>query len=114
MDCPFCQSGYATASGLIVHLESGSCPSTVDRHRLNAAILRLDRNHRITKPQLTLGPYEVKFREATEVAWNGYAFECYLCPREFGNLYSLNRHLSSPGMETSSLSLFLESKLMRV
>lgn len=32
----------------------------------------------------------------TTNAWNGYAFQCFLCQREFDQLHSLNQHLQSP------------------
>ncbi|CAG8978481.1 hypothetical protein HYALB_00005056 [Hymenoscyphus albidus] len=99
--CPFCTCNYATASGLIIHLESGACASTVNRQRVNASIRRIDRTYRITKPQLglRLGPYGVKRGQASEVAWNGKAYGCYLCPRGFATLFSLNRHLGSVAHE---------------
>lgn len=33
---------------------------------------------------------------ATNRSWNGVAFECPLCDREFTHLSQLNQHLSSP------------------
>ena len=33
---------------------------------------------------------------ATERAWNGLYYECYLCHRTFGSLDALNQHLDSP------------------
>jgi DNA-directed RNA polymerase subunit RPC12/RpoP len=34
--------------------------------------------------------------EASDQAWNGYAYECLLCQREFRTLQALNSHLNSP------------------
>jgi len=33
---------------------------------------------------------------ATERAWNGYGYECYLCARQFPTLRRLNSHIESP------------------
>ncbi|PVH73861.1 hypothetical protein DL98DRAFT_395894, partial [Cadophora sp. DSE1049] len=33
---------------------------------------------------------------ATERSWNGQAYACYLCTRQFATLRSLNSHISSP------------------
>ncbi|TVY34469.1 Zinc finger protein [Lachnellula subtilissima] len=97
MACPFCKSPFANASGVIIHLEAGRCPSGFDRHRINEAIRKLDRNNVITKPMIELPGYGGRVETiATDMAWNGSGFECYLCRREFGSLYGLNNHLKSP------------------
>ena len=36
---------------------------------------------------------------ATERAWNGLHYECYLCHRTFASLPALNQHLNSPRHE---------------
>jgi len=33
---------------------------------------------------------------ASEQAWNGMAYECYICHRTFLSLDALNKHLASP------------------
>ncbi|KAI0087482.1 hypothetical protein BDY19DRAFT_892782, partial [Irpex rosettiformis] len=33
---------------------------------------------------------------ATERAWNGHRYECFVCHKEFGALSALNDHLNSP------------------
>lgn len=101
MPCPFCKQTYATASGVTIHLESGTCSSGMNRQKINAAIQSLDRNHIITNRQITMPGYENSNTKtiATERAWNGYAYECYLCHREFNQLNGLNQHLSSPAHE---------------
>lgn len=84
------------ASGVIIHLESGRCTASgLNRSKINAAIAQLDRNHVITKPMITMPGYGGEML-ASEISWNGYHYECYLCHREFGNLQSLNQHLNSP------------------
>ncbi|TVY83704.1 hypothetical protein LSUE1_G001131 [Lachnellula suecica] len=96
MACPFCKGKYATASGVVIHLESGRCSSGLDRHKINEAIRKLDRNNVITKPMLTMPGYGQPETIATNRAWNGRGYECYLCPKEFGTLQGLNAHLKSP------------------
>lgn len=38
--------------------------------------------------------------EASDRAWNGAAYECYLCHRAFNLLAGLNQHLNSPKRES--------------
>ncbi|KAA8576012.1 hypothetical protein EYC84_006175 [Monilinia fructicola] len=52
LECPFCPTQYPTASALIIHLESGTCSSGLNRRRINAEIRRLDPNHVITTRQI--------------------------------------------------------------
>ncbi|TVY89591.1 Zinc finger protein [Lachnellula willkommii] len=98
MPCPFCKSTFANASGVIIHLEAGRCSSGFDRHRINEAIRKLDRNNVITRPMIEMPGYGGGRVEtiATGRAWNGYGYECYLCEREFNSLNGLNNHLKSP------------------
>jgi hypothetical protein len=58
---------------------------------------QMDKNHVITKPLLTMPGYEsASNMMATDQAWNGDAYECYLCHREFEYLHGLNNHIRSP------------------
>ncbi|KAG4435412.1 hypothetical protein IFR05_009119 [Cadophora sp. M221] len=95
---PYCiPCSFATASGVTIHLESGTCSnSNLDRHKINHMVQRMDRNSVITRPMLTMPGYNNIQTIATERAWNGQAYECYLCPREFASLRALNSHMSSP------------------
>ncbi|KAF8510581.1 hypothetical protein BU17DRAFT_77664 [Hysterangium stoloniferum] len=79
-----CGRGFVSMSALILHFESGTCPSGMTRAELNRNVARL-----ITGP-------EVVQTWATERSWNGYAYECFLCHGTFGALRSLNAHLQSP------------------
>jgi hypothetical protein len=97
ISCPFCNGHFATASGLTIHLESGSCSSGLDRHKINNLIRHMDKKNVITKPLLAMPGYEsASDMVATNQAWNGYAFECYFCHREFHSLDALNKHIRSP------------------
>ncbi|RDB19494.1 hypothetical protein Hypma_013457 [Hypsizygus marmoreus] len=99
--CPFkgCGHAFVSRSALILHLESGSCRSGVDRDRINYEVCRLDTDNVITDPsRLLTGPaasQEVKYY-ATDAAWNGSAYECYFCHNTFRSLPALNEHLASP------------------
>ncbi|KAI2602819.1 hypothetical protein GGR54DRAFT_463087 [Hypoxylon sp. NC1633] len=96
IQCPFCRKGHATATGLAHHLESGSCPNaqSLNRDELYKAVRSRDPNGAITKK--LIGWHGSPTYEATERTWNGQAFECYFCHRNFNHLSSLNQHLSSP------------------
>lgn len=99
MKCPWCTRTFSTAAGVTIHLESGTCSSGIDRHKINHTFRRLDCNNVITLPMLTMPGYDREETFATGQAWNGYAFECYICPREFSSLTALNQHLKSPAHE---------------
>jgi hypothetical protein len=96
MQCPFCKKSFTTASGVTIHLESGTCSSGLDRHKINTMVQRMDRGNIITRPMITMPGYDNVQSIATERAWNGYSYECYLCNRGFGSLQGLNNHLKSP------------------
>jgi len=85
---------------MTIHLESGTCPSGATRHKVNETIRFYDRNNLITDRLLTYPDSNGSTETwATSAAWNGHAFECYFCPREFRSLPALNQHLKSPAHE---------------
>ncbi|KAI6015663.1 hypothetical protein EDC04DRAFT_2578163 [Pisolithus marmoratus] len=98
--CPFrgCDMAFVSKSALILHLESGSCQSGVNRQRVNQYVRDMDRNNAIIDPSrlLTAGDNTSVDYIATERSWNGNAFECVLCHSRFAALRDLNRHLASP------------------
>ena len=57
---------------------------------------QLDRDNVITRPMISLPGYSNVETIATDRAWNGRAYECYLCTREFTSLNGLNNHIKSP------------------
>jgi len=59
----------------------------------------MDRKNVITRPMITMPGYDGAKKIATERSWNGYAYECYLCSREFAAVNSLNSHIQSPAHE---------------
>ena len=62
-------------------------------------VQRFDRQNVITRPMLTMPGYDHVESFATDRAWNGYGFECYLCPKQFSSLRGLNQHIQSPAHE---------------
>ncbi|KAF9869302.1 hypothetical protein CkaCkLH20_13219 [Colletotrichum karsti] len=95
--CPFCKKTCATATGLIHHLEHGSCPNApLNREKLYEAVRSRDPNGVLSKKLLEWNG-TLTFT-ATEKTWNPKhrAYECYLCHRHFNKLEYLNQHLNSP------------------
>ncbi|GJJ05992.1 hypothetical protein Clacol_000179 [Clathrus columnatus] len=97
-----CGRKFVSLAALVLHFESGTCRSGLDRRQLNELVVRQDRNNVITNPSRLIAgsggvrPSPVSRTWATQRSWNGYAYECFLCNREFRALDSLNRHLQSP------------------
>ncbi|KAI1779637.1 hypothetical protein F4818DRAFT_436941 [Hypoxylon cercidicola] len=94
--CPFCKTGYTSATGLAHHLEGGSCPqaSFLTRDEVYRVVRSKDPSDLISKN--LIGWHGSASYEATGQTWNGRAFECYFCHREFLQIHSLNQHLNSP------------------
>ncbi|KAK0648718.1 hypothetical protein B0T16DRAFT_427714 [Cercophora newfieldiana] len=94
--CPFCQASYTTATGLVHHLERGSCPRApfIDRDDIYRFVRSKDPNGLISKKLLGWEYDSVKY-EATSRAWNGQAYGCYFCHKAFDSLVALNSHLNS-------------------
>ncbi|KAK3936866.1 hypothetical protein QBC46DRAFT_394087 [Diplogelasinospora grovesii] len=94
--CPFCSGKYATATGLVHHLESGSCAGApnLNRDQIYRMVRSKDPSGMISKN--LIGWTGSSTYEATDRAWNGSAWECYFCHRQFGQMNSLNQHLKSP------------------
>ncbi|KAF9225261.1 hypothetical protein BS17DRAFT_587858 [Gyrodon lividus] len=97
--CQFrgCGLSFVSKSALVLHLESGSCKSGVNRRMVEQYIRQIDRNNIVTDPSrlLTAGD-DVHQYIATERSWNGRGYECVLCHSPFRTLTDLNRHLASP------------------
>ncbi|EJC99644.1 uncharacterized protein FOMMEDRAFT_92837 [Fomitiporia mediterranea MF3/22] len=105
IQCPgrLCGKKFTHLSYLVLHAETGTCPSGITRKDINAFIARYDRENVITNPaRMINGPDGTKYPSsepeyyATERSWNGQAYECFLCRKEFRTLYALNQHLRSP------------------
>ncbi|KAI0482949.1 hypothetical protein GGR56DRAFT_686097 [Xylariaceae sp. FL0804] len=105
IQCPFCRAPFASATGLGHHLESGACPRApgFDRDAVHKLVRSKDPGGLVTKKLLKgaggEGSSGAPRYEATELAWNGQVYECYLCHRDFAKLESLNQHLASSAHE---------------
>ncbi|KAI1093518.1 hypothetical protein F5B19DRAFT_124203 [Rostrohypoxylon terebratum] len=96
LKCPFCKIGFTSATGLAHHLEQGSCrvATGLDRDKVYAAVRAKDPDGVLSKK--LIGWHGSATYEATSSAWNGDAWECYLCHKCFNTINGLNNHLSSP------------------
>lgn len=97
-----CRRQFASHSDVVQHLESGACNSGVNRHMIDAYVLKHDVRNVITNPRrmITVGTtYEYTpppTYTATDRAWNGSSWECYFCHAIFPTKSQLNQHLASP------------------
>ncbi|KAG8747558.1 hypothetical protein FRC10_000694 [Ceratobasidium sp. 414] len=89
-----CGKKFISTAGLVLHLEAGTCVSGVTRQHVANTVTRLDRNHLITNPNRMITGSTESY-QATQRAWNGHSYECYLCHKEFRTLIALNQHLAS-------------------
>ncbi|KAI0073427.1 hypothetical protein K474DRAFT_1666615 [Panus rudis PR-1116 ss-1] len=96
-----CDSSFISRAALVLHLESGTCPAGATRQTVNKVALQIDRGRILTNParMIEYGGGGTSTTWATERSWNGYAYECILCHREFQSLKALNAHLQSPAHE---------------
>ncbi|THH32218.1 hypothetical protein EUX98_g1976 [Antrodiella citrinella] len=101
--CPGCNNAFISPAALILHCEAGRCPSGVTRQAIDRLVVAFDRNNIITNPnRLLQGPDGSYSAPSTITSWatrnsfNGQAYECVLCHREFRTLDALNSHLRSP------------------
>ena len=85
-----------SATGLSHHLESGSCTHRPDINRDSLyKLVRLKDQDGIISKKLIGWRGSTEY-EATDRAWNGYAWECYFCHRDFTTKGGLDQHLNSP------------------
>ncbi|KAJ5158992.1 Zinc finger C2H2 [Penicillium coprophilum] len=96
--CPFCRTGYVTASGVSHHLESGSCPQAqgLNRDKIHRIIQQLDPNGVVCKKQIAWHDEENVTYSVTDNAWNGSFWVCYICKRGFNSRQALGSHVNSP------------------
>ena len=104
IQCPMkrCTRKFVSRAALVAHLESGGCASGMTRRMINELVARLDRGGILTDPARLIEYNSsscVTGIWATQRAWNGTAYECYLCTRTFRSLDALNQHLRSPAHE---------------
>jgi len=99
LNCPLCSKNFKLPSAIALHIESGGCHD-IHRHQVTAVIHSLELVPTISISHRIQGSSDTASRTiasyATEQAFNGTAYECYLCHRAFRTLVSLNAHLNSP------------------
>ena len=95
--CPFCKLNYTSASGLTAHLEAGSCTNApgANRGTIHLMIRERDPNGAITRKEIDHDNLCIRYT-ANHRAYNGCAWECYMCHSEFSTVEQLNNHLNSP------------------
>ncbi|EMD33861.1 hypothetical protein CERSUDRAFT_141132 [Gelatoporia subvermispora B] len=96
-----CKKAFVSRPALVLHWESGTCPSGITRDSLNQGVAKVDRGGIITNHARLLKGSEssgavVSDTWATDLSWNGFAYECYICHRTFASLKAVNAHLRSP------------------
>jgi hypothetical protein len=97
-DCLFCDRAFKTPSAVAMDVESGC--HKITRHQVTAAVHKLkivptiSVSRRLEGP--ILPPAVIVTYSATQLAFNGSAYECYLCHRTYATLGRLNAHLNSP------------------
>lgn len=94
-----CDKKFAIPSAIAFHIESG-CHG-VNRYQVTAAVHSLEAAGTISLTKRIEGrgisaTRAITHNSATEMAFNGTAYECYFCHKTFRTLDSLNAHLSSP------------------
>lgn len=88
---------FISPSGFALHIESGC--HTFTRHHVTAAVhsLQIVPNISIKKVKgADHPPPSLTTNVATEASFNGSAYDCFLCHRQFKFLSGLNGHLNSP------------------
>ncbi|RAL04020.1 uncharacterized protein BO80DRAFT_486265 [Aspergillus ibericus CBS 121593] len=95
--CPFCKTGFATATGVTHHLERGSCPHapSLNREAIYKFIRSRDTQGILTKKMLEWHEDDNGKYTATSRAFNGKSWECYICHRKFNTSAALSQHLNS-------------------
>ncbi|KAI4269646.1 MAG: hypothetical protein L6R35_006675 [Caloplaca aegaea] len=95
--CPWCPNKFTNLTGVCLHLESGACPSGINRQKIDQYCREVDPNHIFTNKQIGWHQNDsVSASLATDAAWDGYWYRCYLCQNGFRSLSGLNQHLTSP------------------
>lgn len=95
-ECPLCPKRFKTPSSIALHIESGTCHN-ISRAQVTAAVHALKIVPTISvSRRIEGGTIRVVSYYATERAFNGTAYECYLCHRTFRTLGALNSHINSP------------------
>ncbi|KAF9028795.1 hypothetical protein BDZ89DRAFT_1065892 [Hymenopellis radicata] len=120
--CIMCHEKFKEPSSIAAHIESGRCNKSVTRHDVVSAVQALE-----VKPSILIhesraieaiehGPggeiaspntlglgmrsTTITTVSATEDAFDGDGYVCWVCERSFRDLEGLNKHLSSPAHDS--------------
>ncbi|KAI8908669.1 hypothetical protein DFJ77DRAFT_433735, partial [Powellomyces hirtus] len=99
--CPFCHVRFRLPSAVAQHLENGKCPCKPNMTRQDVKDFFRDQERRhnlegaVLVPRITDGRSAGSAvpQRATAASWNGFAYACCVCNREFQGLSQLNAHL---------------------
>ncbi|KAL9046034.1 MAG: hypothetical protein Q9206_007177, partial [Seirophora lacunosa] len=99
--CPWCPSKFTNLTGVCLHLESGACPSGINRQQIDQYCRQVDPDHFFTTKQIGWHPDDDSSSTTMPLAtgsaaWDGSCYRCYLCPNGFRSVKALNQHLASP------------------
>lgn len=102
--CPHvgCNKAFLDNADLVAHWETGTCPSGVDRHRIDEAFVAVDSRY-FTDPAVLVAdsygnrrappPSKARVRDSMR---DGDAWKCSRCSRTFGTRDILRQHLRGP------------------
>jgi hypothetical protein len=97
--CPRCDVSKPTVAAITRHVENGRCPGApgMNRDSLYQLVRSMDTNNRLSRRSIfeDRGIAAGVRYIASETAWNGRGYECFLCHRTFKLLGGLNSHLNS-------------------
>ncbi|KAJ5368825.1 uncharacterized protein N7496_008585 [Penicillium cataractarum] len=98
ISCPFCKARFVSTSGVSHHLETSSCPQAQSLNRTSIAqmVRRADPHGIITNKFIEYPDHDEGTYTATRAAYNGQAWECYICHRQLASSNGLNQHANSP------------------
>ncbi|KAF8420726.1 hypothetical protein EV426DRAFT_242379 [Tirmania nivea] len=94
--CPLCSCTFPTFYALTLHLEAGTCASGMNRRKVDQRVHEIDRGGVFTdQKRIGFGEWESEPDIWADFnAWNGSAYECDYCDREYGTLGKLNGHIT--------------------
>ncbi|KAG2107898.1 uncharacterized protein F5147DRAFT_695632 [Suillus discolor] len=95
-ECPLCSKRFQIPSSIALHIQSGACHN-ISLAQVTAAVhaLKIVPTTSVSR-HIEGGSTRVASYYVTERAFNGTAYECYLCHLTFRTLGALNSHINSP------------------
>lgn len=86
---------YGTATGMVHHLETSSCPGAYNMSRDEVYRFVRSKDPRRIITIVPSGWSGEPTYEVSDKAWDGSCYRCYLCSGGFGALSSLRAHINS-------------------